>query len=55
VKLRPGNPAGHYQLTVAYGRTGRKEDAQREMALFQQASEKASKESHGEGQQQPPQ
>jgi tetratricopeptide (TPR) repeat protein len=55
VKLRPGNPTGHYQLTVAYGKTGRREDAEREMALFQQASEKALKESHGEGQPQQPQ
>jgi tetratricopeptide (TPR) repeat protein len=51
VRLRPANPTGHYQLTVAYGKTGRKQDAEREMALFQQASEKALKESHGEGQQ----
>ena len=53
VKLRPANPTGHYQLTIAYGKTGRKQDAEREMALFQQTSEKALKESHGEGQ--PPQ
>ncbi len=51
VKLRPANPTGHYQLTVAYGKTGRKQDAEREMALFQQTSEKALKETHGEAQQ----
>jgi tetratricopeptide (TPR) repeat protein len=51
VRLRPANPTGHYQLTVAYGKTGRKQDAEREMALFQQASEKALKQSHAEGQQ----
>lgn len=50
VKLQPANPTGHYQLTVAYGRAGRKEDAQREMAIFQQTSEKALKEMHGENQ-----
>lgn len=39
VKLQPGNPAGHYSLATAYARTGRKEDAQREFALQQQAAE----------------
>jgi tetratricopeptide (TPR) repeat protein len=53
VKLQPANPTGHYQLTIAYGKTGRKQDAEKEMALFQQTSEKALKESHGEAQQQP--
>lgn len=38
VKLRPGNPAGHYNLATAYARTGRREDAQREFALQQQVS-----------------
>jgi len=47
VKLQPDNPTGHYQLALAYGKTGRKQDAEREMALFQQTSEKMSKESHG--------
>lgn len=51
VGLQPANPTGHYQLTIAYGKTGRKQDAEREMALFQQTSEKALKEMHGEGQQ----
>jgi hypothetical protein len=31
--MQPGNPAGHYQLAVAYSRTGRMEDAKREAAL----------------------
>jgi tetratricopeptide (TPR) repeat protein len=39
VKLQPGNPAAHYGLATAYGRTGRKEDAEREFALQQQAAE----------------
>lgn len=39
VKLQPGNPAGHYSLATAYARTGRKEDAQRELALQQQTSQ----------------
>jgi tetratricopeptide (TPR) repeat protein len=51
VKLQPANPAGHYQLTLAYGKIGRKQDAEREMALFQQASEKALKETHADAQQ----
>jgi predicted Zn-dependent protease len=46
VKLQPDNPTGHYQLALAYGKTGRKQDAEREMVLFQQASEKMSKERH---------
>ncbi|HUJ93367.1 MAG TPA: hypothetical protein VLW46_00230 [Candidatus Bathyarchaeia archaeon] len=46
------NPTGHDQLALAYGKTGRKQDAEREMALFQQTSEKMAKESHGA---QPPQ
>ena len=41
VKLQPANPAGHYSLATAYSRTGRKEDAEREFALQQQASEHA--------------
>ena len=55
VKLQPANPTGHYQLTIAYRKAGRKEDAQREMALFQKTSEQAQKEQRSEGQQQPPQ
>lgn len=50
VKLQPANPTGHYQLTVAYGKMGRKQEAEREMALFQQTSEKALKEERGETQ-----
>jgi tetratricopeptide (TPR) repeat protein len=40
VKLLPADAAGHYQLSMAYARTGRKEDAVREMAIQQQISEK---------------
>ena len=40
VKLQPGNPAGHYSLATAYARTGRKEDAEREFALQQQAADR---------------
>jgi tetratricopeptide (TPR) repeat protein len=50
VKLEPENPAGHFQLTIAYTRAGRKQDAEREMAIYQQTSEKELKREHGEGQ-----
>jgi len=40
VKMLPADAAGHYQLSMAYARTGRKEDAAREMAIQQQISEK---------------
>ena len=50
VKLQPGNPTGHYQLAIAYGRTGHKEQADREMNLFREASQQALKRSHGEEQ-----
>jgi len=33
VKMEPDDPAGHYQLAVAYARTGNKGGAAREMAL----------------------
>jgi tetratricopeptide (TPR) repeat protein len=44
VKLQPSNPAGHYNLAIAYGRVGRKDDAAREAALHRETSEKALKE-----------
>jgi tetratricopeptide (TPR) repeat protein len=40
VKLQPGNPAGHYQLAMAYSRAGRKEDAKREAAQQRELAEK---------------
>ena len=40
VKMLPSDAAGHYQLSMAYARTGRKEDAVREMAIQRQISEK---------------
>ena len=39
-KLQPDNPAAHFYLGTAYQRSGRAEDASREFALQQQASEK---------------
>jgi len=41
VKMQPEDPAGHYQLATAYARTGRKQDAQREMTLQQETAAKA--------------
>src|SRR5437660_1725630 len=40
VKLLPANPASHYQLAIAYGRTGRKEDAKREAALQRETADR---------------
>ena len=40
VKLRPGEPSGHYGLAIGYGRAGRKEEAKREAALHKAAAEK---------------
>lgn len=39
VKQQPGNPAGHYQLAIAYNRVGRKQDATREALLQKQTAE----------------
>jgi cytochrome c-type biogenesis protein CcmH/NrfG len=41
VKLQPENPAARYHLAIAYSRTGRKQEAERESEAFKQASEKA--------------
>jgi tetratricopeptide (TPR) repeat protein len=50
VKLQPANPTGHFQLTISYTRAGRKQDAEREMALYQQTSEKALSQERGQPQ-----
>lgn len=36
VKLEPQNPASHYNLAMAYSRSGRKEEADKEFAIHQQ-------------------
>ncbi|HTU33222.1 MAG TPA: tetratricopeptide repeat protein [Candidatus Acidoferrum sp.] len=33
VRLQPGDPAGHYQLAISCARTGRSDEAQKQMAL----------------------
>jgi tetratricopeptide (TPR) repeat protein len=40
VKLESGNPAAHYMLAVAYARTGRKEDGDREFAIQKRLTQK---------------
>lgn len=40
VKFQPADPAGHYQLAIAYARTGRKQDADREMELQRETEAK---------------
>jgi tetratricopeptide (TPR) repeat protein len=40
VRMLPSDPAGHYQLSLAYARTGRKEDALHEMSIQQQLAQK---------------
>ncbi len=40
VKMEPGDPAGHYQLAIAYARTGRQKAAQRQLALQREAAQK---------------
>ncbi len=41
VKMEAADPAGHYQLAIAYARTGRMQDANREIALQHEAEKKA--------------
>ncbi len=41
VKMQPGDPAGHYQLATAYSRTGKKPEAEREMALQRETAAKS--------------
>ena len=38
VKMQPGDPTGHYQLALAYGRTGNREGAMREAAAQKEAA-----------------
>jgi predicted Zn-dependent protease len=44
VRMQPGNPAGHYQLAMAYNRAGRKEDAKREAELQRETAAKIEEE-----------
>ena len=40
VALEPGDPAGYYQLAIAYARTGNKQEAERQRALQLEAQKK---------------
>lgn len=40
VKMEPADPAGHYQLSLSYSQTGRKDEAAREMAMQQEIARK---------------
>jgi predicted Zn-dependent protease len=42
-KSRPTNSTGHYYLSIAYGRVGRKSDAEREALLHKQTLEEERK------------
>lgn len=49
VKLEPDDPAGHYQLALAYSHTGDPQGAQRQMALQAQAAARAKVTDNSEG------
>jgi predicted Zn-dependent protease len=40
VRLNPADPAGYYQLAIAYSRIGNKQEAERQRALQLEAEEK---------------
>lgn len=40
VRLDPADPVGHYQLSFAFRRLGREDEAKKELALYQQAVDK---------------
>jgi hypothetical protein len=40
VKLEPQNPGAHYNLAIAYTRTGRKQDGEREFAIHRDMVQK---------------
>jgi tetratricopeptide (TPR) repeat protein len=41
VRLQPENPTPHYHLAIAFNRAGRKPDAEKEFAVYQQTSARA--------------
>ncbi len=40
VKMQPDNPMTHFRLAAAYTGVGRKEDGQKEMAVYRELTEK---------------
>jgi Tfp pilus assembly protein PilF len=53
VKLEPGNPDAHYSLAMAYTRTGRKQEGEREFAIHQQIIQGGGTTEHAPGANQP--
>jgi tetratricopeptide (TPR) repeat protein len=45
VRLQPQNPASHYNLAMAYSRTGHKQEADKEFAIHRQMTQDAGQES----------
>jgi tetratricopeptide (TPR) repeat protein len=54
VKLEPQNPAAHYLLAIAYARSGRKEDGDRQFAIQRQLTQRGAAGEEGSPQQQKP-
>ncbi len=48
VKMQPNDPAGHYQLAIAYARSGRKDEASRQMELQRELDAKARQRQNGQ-------
>ncbi|HEY7306052.1 MAG TPA: tetratricopeptide repeat protein [Bryobacteraceae bacterium] len=46
VKLQPDNPAAHYHLAIALRRAGQKDQADKEFAVYKEASERARQLTH---------
>jgi Tfp pilus assembly protein PilF len=55
VKLEPANPAAHYSLAVAYSRTGRKPESDREFAIHRQMMQNSQPSGPAAGAEQQPQ
>ena len=48
IKMQPNDPAGHYQLAIAYARSGRKEEAAHEMEVQRDLDAKARQNQNGQ-------
>jgi tetratricopeptide (TPR) repeat protein len=53
VKLEPANPAAHYSLAVAYSRSGRKEEGDKEFAIHRQMMQNSQPAGTADQEQQP--
>lgn len=54
VKMQPNDPAGHYQLAIAFARSGRKEEAAHEMEVQRALDAKSRQKQNGQDPHQPP-